>query len=69
MNQSNDRGQTFDSNHLNRTPSAGPAGPSIGAGSERDPYRPAAGDLRGEDSREEFLPVVLHEPMNPSAPF
>jgi signal transduction histidine kinase len=65
MNQSNDRGQTLDSNHRNETPYAGPAGLSLGAGSEAESTRPAADDLRAEDPRGTFLAMVLHELKNP----
>jgi hypothetical protein len=69
MNQSNHRGQTLDRNHLIHDPHAGPAGLSIGAGSEAQSTWPATGDLRAADPREEFLAMVLHELKNPSAAF
>jgi signal transduction histidine kinase len=65
MDQSNDRRQTLDSNHLKHTPCAGPGGPSIGAGLEAESCRPPAGCLGGEDRREAFLAMVLHELRNP----
>jgi signal transduction histidine kinase len=65
MDQSNDRGQTLDNNHLKHTPCAGPDGPSISAELEAEAYRPPASGLDSEDRREAFLAMVLHELRNP----